>query len=145
MKPPPVVADTFEKIKKPADNTGRILETMGQTSSQTPTGQQKPIVDEQKRIAEMKAADKAWSQEQITKLETEMKKWRQIREEQLRRRREVDEQAQAQVKSAQEAESPLAQPPAKKRRGMLFGMFSRRVKTAQDQAAPELSGRRVGG
>jgi len=118
---------------------------MGVSSGKTPTGQPKSVVDEQKaKIEQLKAVDKAKSQKLITELETEMKKWRQIREEQLRKRREIDEQAQAQVKSAQQAESPLAQPPAKKRRGMLFG-FNRRVKSAQDQSQPELSGRRVGG
>lgn len=147
---PPTVGpntDSFEKIQKPEDRTGQILETMGQVSSRPPASQQvKPVVDEQKaKIERMKAADAAQSQKLIGELEAEMKKWRQIKEEQLRKRREVDEQAQIQLKSAQDAELPLAQPPAKKKRGMLFGIGNRRVKSAQDQAAPELSGRRVGG
>jgi hypothetical protein len=141
------LGDSFEKVPEPKADVGRILETMGVSSGKSQTGQQsKPTVDGQKaKIEQMKATDKIQSQKLIGELEAEMKKWRQVREEQLRKRREVDGQAQIQLKSAQDAESPLAQPQAKKKRGMLFGIGSKRVKSAQDQAQPELSGKRVGG
>lgn len=140
------VTDFFEKAPEPKADAGRILETMGQVNPQSQfQAQLKQIPEEREKLERLKAADKAKSQELLAKLEAEIAKWRQVREEQLEQRRQVDEQAQAQVKSTQAQESPLAQPAPKKKRGMLSGIGSRRLKTAQDQAAPELSGKRTGG
>lgn len=116
---------------------------MGVTTTKTASSQQKQVADKQKtEIAQKIAQDKAQSQQRIAELEAGIKKEQQIREEQLKQRRQPSELTPEQF--AVQQESPLPVISSKKKRG-LFGNWTKRVKTAQDQAQPELSGRRVGG
>lgn len=133
--------DVFETTKaQPGEMAGKVLEQMGVTSAQVPGGQQKPVVPEQgKNIEEMKAADKARSRQQISKIEAELRGLRRMRKEQLRQRQQPSKStpATAEVK-------PFQEPTLKPKRG-LFGFWTRRAQRAREQAQPEMVGRRVGG
>ena len=81
-------------------------------------------------LQQLKAIDKASSGQQVAQitkqLEEEIKKYRLIREEQLRQRRELDNAA-----GVEAAEPPVVPPASKPKRG-LFG-----IKTAQQKAGAE--------
>jgi len=143
----------FETAKKqPQELAGKALEQMGVGSSSSSGGQKTPQVsDEAKKLEEMKAADEARSKQLAEKivqeLEAEIEKWRRIREEQLRARRQEAEQQE----ERKQEKPPLIEPSTKPKRG-LFGLpagrqgfWGRRIKSAQQQAQPEMVGRRVGG
>lgn len=139
--------DVFETVKKqPQELAGKALEQMGGGTFSTSGGQKTPQVsDEAKKLEEMKAADKVRSEQLAAKivqeLEAEIEKWRRKREQQLQVRRQPPEQ-QGREK---EGEKPsLVEPSTKPKRG-LFGFWGRRIKSAQQQAQPEMVGRRVGG
>ncbi len=139
--------DVFETAKKqPQELAGKALEQMGIGASSTSGGQKMPQAgDEAKKLAEMKAADKAKSEQLAAKivqeLEAEIEKWRRVREEQLKARRQPSEQQEEEKK---QETPPLMEPSTKPKRG-LFGFWGRRIKSAQQQAQPEMVGRRVGG
>ena len=145
--------DVFETAKKqPQELAGKALEQMGVGGSSSSAGQKTPQVsDEAKKLEEMKAADEARSKQLAAKivqeLEAEIEKWRRIREEQLRARRQEAEQQE----ERKQGKPPLIEPSTKPKRG-LFGLpagrqgfWGRRIKSAQQQAQPEMVGRRVGG
>ena len=139
--------DVFETSKKqPQELAEKALEQMGMGSSSSFGGQKTPQVsDEAKKLEEMKAADKARSEQLAAKivkeLEQEVEKWRRIREQQLQARRQPPEQPEEEKK---QEKPPLIEPSTKPKRG-LFGFWGRRVQSAQQQAQPEMVGRRVGG
>jgi len=139
--------DVFEKAKKqPQELAGKALEQMGIGSSSSSGGQKTPQAsDEAKKLEEMKVADKARSEQLAAKivqeLEQEIERWRRIREQQLQARRQPPEQPEEEKK---QEKPPLIEPSTKPKRG-LFGFWGRRVKSAQQQAQPEMAGRRVGG
>jgi len=139
--------DVFETAKKqPQELAGKALEQMGMGGSSSSGGQKTPQVsDEAKKLEEMKAADKARSKQLAAKivqeLEAEVEKWRRIREQQLQARRQPPEQQEEEKK---QEKPPLIEPSTKPKRG-LFGFWGRRIKSAQQQAQPEMAGRRVGG
>jgi hypothetical protein len=139
--------DVFETAKKqPQELAGKALEQMGMGGSSSSGGQKTPPVsDEAKKLEEMKAADKARSKQLAAKivqeLEAEVEKWRRIREQQLQARRQPPEQQEEEKK---QEKPPLIEPSTKPKRG-LFGFWGRRVQSAQQQAQPEMVGRRVGG
>jgi len=138
--------DVFETTKKqPQELAGKVLEQMGEGSSFPSGGQKTPQVsDETKRLAEMRAVDEAKSRQLAAKiiqeLEQEIEKWRQIREEQLRQRRQTPEP----IVAATEVQ-PLQEPTPKRRRGILGGFWGRRAQRAREQVQPEMAGRRVSG
>jgi len=138
--------DVFETAKKqPQKSAGKALEQMGGGSSSRAGGQKTPqMSDEAKKLEEMKAADKAKSEQLAAKvvreLEVEIEKWRRIREQQLQARRQPSAQ---QEEGKKQETPPLMEPSTKPKRG-LFGFWGRRIKTAQQQAQPETVGRRVG-
>lgn len=130
--------DVFETAKKQPGE-------MEVTSGKTPASQQNRIVPEQeKKIEEMKIADEVKSRQLAAKivgeLEAEIKRLQQIRKEQLRQRRQAPE-----PKVTPAEPQPLQGPPPKKRRGILGGFWSKRIRSAQQQAQPEMAGRRVRG
>ncbi|MGB9706906.1 MAG: hypothetical protein ACPLXP_02435 [Microgenomates group bacterium] len=136
----------FETVKKqPEELAGKALEQLGVGGS--PAGSQKTpsLGDEAKKLAEMKAADEVKSQQQaariIRELEEEIEKWRRIREEQLKARRQPPQEQQQEKQGV----SLLVEPSTKPKRGWLFGFWSRRAQRAREQAQPEMVGRRVGG
>jgi len=146
--------DVFETAKKqPQELAGKALEQMGGGSSSSSGGQKTPQVsDEAKKLEEMKAVDEARSKQLAARivqdLESEIEKWRRIREQQLQARRQPPEQEGEEKK---QEKPPLVEPSTKPKRG-LFGLpagrqgfWGRRVKSAQQQAQPEMAGRRVGG
>jgi len=139
--------DVFETAKKqPQELAGKALEQMGVGGSSQPGGQKTPQVsDEAKKLEEMKAADKARSEQLaariVQELEQEIEKWRRVREQQLQTRRQPPEQQEEEKK---QETPPLVEPSTKPKRG-LFGFWGRRIKSAQQQAQPEMVGRRVGG
>lgn len=120
---------------------------MGTGTNPLLAAQQKRLAEEQKlKLRQLEAKDEAESRALTAKLqkelETEIEKWRKIREEQLRQRRVATEQAEAQAAAtAPPKELPLTSRP---KRGM-FGNWGRRIKSAQQQAQPETAGKRVGG
>lgn len=140
--------DVFEQTKTAAgDTAGQALEQLGLTSAPGQTGKPPvPAADEEKRkIEELKKRDKIRSLELQIKLKQELdkeiEKWRRIREEQLRQRRE---QVAREVKEKPPT-APLAEPTPARKKGIFGGIFLRRVKTAQQQAQPETAARRSGG
>ena len=139
--------DVFETAKKqPQELAGKVLEQMGGGGSSSSGSQKVPqLSDEAKKLEEMKAADKARSEQLAAKiiqeLEQEIEKWRRIREQQLQTRRQPPEQQEEEKK---QETPPLVEPSTKPKRG-LFGFWGRRIKSAQQQAQPEMVGRRVGG
>lgn len=123
-----------EELKKQSgEMADKVLEQMGAGIVPPPDA---PKVN----LEQMKAKDEARSQQaaaQISRqLEQEIEKWRKIREEQLRQRREV---TPAPVEPQETLVAPASKPSRR------FGMWGKRVKSAQDQSQPELAGRRVGG
>lgn len=138
--------------KQPGELAGSALEQMGIGGPPATGGQQTPQVsDEAKKLAKMKAAERVRSEQLAAKviqeLDAEIEKRRRTREEQLKARRRTPEQQEEEKK--QEA-PPLVEPSTKPRRG-LFGLpagrhsfWGRRIKSAQQQAQPEMAGRRVG-
>jgi len=139
--------DVFETAKKqPQELAGKALEQMGGGSSSPTAGQKTPQVsDEAKKLEEMKAADKARSEQLAAKivqeLEAEIEKRRRIREEQLKARRQEAEQQE----ERKQEKPPLIEPSTKPKRGLFGGFWGRRAQRAQQQAQPEMAGRRVGG
>jgi len=146
--------DVFETAKKqPQELAEKALEQMGMGSSSSSAGKKtRQVSDEAKKLEEMKAADKARSEQLAAKivqeLEAEVEKWRRIREQQLQVRRQPPEQPEEEKK---QEKPPLVEPSTKPKRG-LFGLpagrqgfWGRRVQSAQQQAQPEMVGRRVGG
>ena len=123
-----------EDIKKqPGEMAGKVLEQMGVSAA--------PAADAPKvNLEEMKAKEAAQSQQaasQISKqLEQEIDRLRKIREEQLRQRRKT---STAPVPPQEVPATPTSKPSRR------FGMWGRRVKSAQEQAQPETAGKRVGG
>lgn len=123
-----------EELKKqPGEMAGKVLEQMDISAV--------PAADAPKvNLEEMKAKEAAQSQQaasQISRqLEQEIEQLRKAREEQLRRRREV---STAPIPPQEASVSPTSKPSRR------FGMWGKRVKSAQDQAQPETVGRRVGG
>lgn len=118
---------------------------MGTGTNPLLAAQQKKLAEEQKlRLQQLEAKDEVESRALTAKLqrelETEIEKWRKIREEQLRQRR-VAEQPETQTTVPPNKELPLISRP---KRG-LFGGWGRRIKSAQQQAQPETVGKRVGG
>jgi hypothetical protein len=102
------------------------------------------VNDEAKKLEEMKAADKARSEQLagkiVQELEREVEKWRRIREQQLQVRLTPPEEPEE-----EKQEKPLLIEPSTKPRRALFGFWGRRAQRAQQQAQPEMVGRRVGG
>lgn len=141
--------DTFEGGKQAvSDTAGKALEQMGvgaapggKPTNQAPSQQNA----EQKRIQDLRVKDKIRSEQLASKLKTELgteiEKWRRLREEQLRQRRELAAQDQAEKPPI----SPLKEPTPARKKGIFGGFFGRRIKSAQQQAQPETVGRRVGG
>lgn len=109
--------------------------------------------DQAQKLAEMKKADEEKSRQLakkiIEELEQEIAKWRKIREEQLKARRQQPEQPGSQEKIGGKEKPnqlpPLQEPTTKPKRGLFFGFWGRRIKSAQQQSQPETVGRRVGG
>jgi len=138
--------DVFETAKtQPQELAGKVLEQMGGGSSSSSGGQKTPQVsDEAKKLAEMKAVDEEKSKQLagkiVKELEEEIEKWRRMREEQLKTRRQQEQQE----KEKKQETAPLIEPSNKPKRG-LFGFWGRRAQRAQQQAQPEMVGRRVGG
>jgi len=137
----------FETAKKqPQELAGKALEQMGMGGSSPPAGQKTPQAsDEAKKLEEMKAADKAKSEQIAAKivqeLEAEIEKWRRIREQQLQARRQPERPEE----EKKQEKPPLIEPSTKPKRGLFGGFWGRRIKSAQQQAQPEMVGRRVGG
>jgi len=145
--------DVFETAKKqPQELAEKALEQMGMGGSSSSGGKKAPPVsDEAKKLEEMKAADEVRSKQLAAKivqeLEAEIERWRRIREEQLRARHQEAEQQE----ERKQEKPPLIEPSTKPKRG-LFGLpagrqgfWGRRAQRAQQQAQPEMVGRRVGG
>lgn len=143
--------DSFKNA--PGDVAGKALEQLGVTSSKNPAANQNPAVGgagnqlaQIKKLEEMDRQQSAQGIAQLrSQLEQEIEKWRKIREEQLRQRRQAEELAsqQAAVQAAETGGGIPALTP-KKTRG-LFGDMGRRVKSAQQQSQPETAGKRTGG
>jgi hypothetical protein len=147
--------EVFEAVKKqPQELAGKALEQMGIGGSSAPGGPKLPQVsDEVRKIEEMKKADEETSRQLAAKivqdLGVEIEKWRRIREQQLQARRGPLEQKKEEKK--QEKVPPLLEPSAKPKQGLSnlpagrHGFWGRRIKSAQQQAQPEMAGRRAGG
>ena len=139
--------DVFETAKRqPGELAGKALEQMGTGGSSPSGGQKTPqVADEARKLAEMKAADKARSEQLAAKivqeLEAEIEKWRRIREQQLQARRQPPKEQEEEKK---QETPPLVEPSTKPKRGLL-GFWNRRAQRAREQAQPEMVGRRVGG
>ncbi len=146
--------ETLDSFKNaPGDMAGRAMEQLGVSSSKNPAGSQNPAAggagDQLAQVKKLEEMDRQQSEQGITQLrsqlEQEIEKWRKIREEQLRQRREMEaaaaEQAAAQ---ATEAGGGIPKQTQKRSRG-LFGGGGRRVKSAQELSQPETAGKRVGG
>jgi len=139
--------DVFETAKKqPQELVGKALEQMGKGGSFSFGGQKTPQTsDEAQKLEEMKAVDEEKSKQLagkiVKELEVEIEKWRRVREEQLKARRQQSEQQEEEKK---QETPPLVEPSTKPKKG-LFGFWSRRAQRAQQQAQPEMAGRRVGG
>ncbi|MGB9911021.1 MAG: hypothetical protein ACPLKP_00200 [Microgenomates group bacterium] len=143
IPPPPPPFETLQQPKNP------IEEPFFPSSAVS-----SPEADSQaQKLAEMKKADEEKSRQLakkiIEELEQEIAKWRKIREEQLKARRQPPEQQGSQEKMEGEEKQnqlpPLQEPTTKPKRGLFFGFWGRRIKSAQQQSQPEKVGRRVGG
>lgn len=143
--------NVFETAKKqPGEMAGKVLEQMGVTTGKPVAGQTKTANTQdlvKQEIGQRAEADKQMSQQKMSQvrdeLTNEMKRLRLIREEELRRRREVPELTPEQLAAQQESAPPVVS--TKRKRGLFAGFGSRRIKTAQEQFQPETVGRRVGG
>lgn len=116
----------FETASKPPEKITEVA--MRQEETKPP----KTVVIEQ--LKQQKAIQ---TRQQIAQLEKEIR--RLVGE----RRRQQEEWRRVQEEKMVKKESPPLAPSKPKRR--LFGFWSRRVKTAQQQSQPERAGRRVGG
>lgn len=123
-----------ENIKRqPQEMAGKVLEQIGVAVA--------PAIEAPEiNLAQRKAQNEAQSRQvasQISRqLEQEIEQRRQIREEQLRQRREASKST---IKSSEAPVIPTSKPSRR------FGLWGKRIKSAQDQAQPETAGRRVGG
>lgn len=137
---------TFEELKsQPGGMAKSALEQVGIGGNQA---EPKPpsVEGVKKKIKEREAMDKARSEQQITqikgKLEEEIKYWQQVREEQLRQRREPPEMTPEQAEAAKQAEgTPLVAPgegEKPKKGGFLMGM--KRKKTQVENVGGRVSG-----
>lgn len=139
-----LAGEVGETVKKqPGEMAGKVLEQMGVSAGNPQTSQSPVATDEaaaKRQLEERKTKEAVQSQQaaaQISRqLEQEIERLRQAREQQLRQRREVSAAASL------PPEAPRVPTSKPSRR---FGMWGRRVKSAQDQALPETAGRRVGG
>lgn len=128
-----------------------ILEAKGPNKEKgLPLAEMMDKVEDQK-LKKMKEADAKKSQKLAAKiireLEEEITKWRRIREEQMKARRQSSKEQQGQALKTGETDGlpPLQEPPTKPKRGLIFGFWGRRIKFAQQQSQPERVGRRIGG
>jgi len=136
-----------QNVAQQLKQLGKALEQMGTGGSSPSGGQKTPqVADEARKLAEMKAADKARSEQLAAKivqeLEAEIEKWRRIREQQLQARRQPPKEQEEEKK---QETPPLVEPSTKPKRGLFFGFWNRRAQRAREQAQPEMVGRRVGG
>ena len=137
---------TFEELKSQPSGVARsALEQVGIGGPQV--GSKPPSAEEvKKKIKEMEAADKARSERQIAqikeKLSEEIKYWQQVREEQLRRRREQPEMTPEQAKAAQkQAEgAPLVVPGEGEKPKKGGFLMRKRKKTQVEKAGGRVSG-----
>lgn len=141
--------ETANEIKNQPKEMGmRALEQFGfGGSSKGQAAQQKKMAeDQQAMLGKLQAQDKVRSLHQVAQLkkelEAEVQKWRQLRQQQLQQRRQQQLEEQQQQAAQGLSEAPIIS--TKRKRGM-FGSAGRRVKSAQEQAQPELAGKRVGG
>lgn len=133
---------TFETVKdQPKDTALTALEQLGIGGGKSSSGQaKKPVAgtDEKAKLQQLEEADRAKTARQVsqlkTELEREIERWRRIREEQLKRRREQMEQIQ---KPPEPPEASLEAPGGKPKRG---GLFLRRKKTKTEAAGMKRSG-----
>lgn len=126
-------------------------------SSSRPSSLSSPpeVEDQKKKLEEMKKTDRKRSRQLAAKilkdLEEEIKKWRRIREEHLKNRRQsLQEQQKGKGEKPKESPPPLQEPSTKPKRGFFGlarrqGFWGRRIKSAQQQSQPEKVGRRIGG
>lgn len=146
-----IPGEVLKEVKKtPGELADRALEQLGVG---TGLGQKQTTVPgqtmapEKTGLEQMKTEDKKKSEQmtsQIKKeLDAEIGKWRQIREEQQRRRREQPGMTEEEKKAAEERETPLVEPAARIKRGILGGPG--RVKTAQEKAQAERVAHRPSG
>jgi len=147
--------DVFEVAKKqPQELAEKALEQMRAKGLSSSEGQKisQQMDKGARELEKMKEADKARSERLAAKivqeLETEIKKWRKTREEQLKARRQ---QAQQPEEEKKQKKSPLTEPSTKPKKGLFglragrHGFWSRRARRAREQAQPEMAGKRVGG
>ena len=121
----------FETLKKqPGEMVDIALEQMGVTSRPQP----QPQPQNQQNFEQMKADEASQTRTKIKEIEEEMKKYCQLRKQQLEQRR----MPPSQTEPVQPESLPVVQ--GKRGRGQ-----PRRVTTAQQQAQPEMVGKRIGG
>lgn len=154
-----IAQDTFEQAKTETSKTvGAAFEQLGGTTTKPPSGQSPATVKSQEpspsgTYSEKEKGDfrrKVQISRLHEELEKEITKYRKIREQQLSQRREEKKEI-PQVGVATSGEGREGQPPmtptiqtSKQKKG-LFGFWGKRVKSAQQQAQPELAGKRAGG
>lgn len=134
-----LAGETVGEIKK---QPGEMAET---TLEQLGANPPKPSLEKPKdvKLEQLKQQKTIQTRRQITQVEQELHQLVAERKEQQEEWRRIQEGKMAKGEK-EETKEPTPVVPSKPKRG-LFGFWSRRVKTAQQQSQPERAGRRVGG
>jgi hypothetical protein len=148
-----IAQDTFENIgDQPKEFADEALEQIGfkQRKGQTQKNpQQKAQDDFQAQLKKRQEQDEQQSGQQIMalrkELEAEIKKWQQIRDEQLIKRREKPEPTPEEIAAQQAANQSIKSPEPRKAKGSWMQGAKRRVQSAWEQFAPEQAGKRGAG
>jgi len=128
-----------EIVKQPGEIVDTALEQLGGqpvVSKQPSASPTKPVNPQSTQIQQMKAADKVQSEQQakrvLSELDQEIKKCRQIRQQQLQQRRKEPEPTEEEKAALETQQESLKVPAGKKPRG-IFG----RLQSAQQKAGAE--------
>ena len=134
-----LAGETAGEIKKqPEEMAETALEQLGVNSPEPSLEKPKDVKFEQ--LKQQKTIQTRW---QITQVEQELHQLVAERQRQKENWQQAQEEKMAKGEKEETKEPTPVVPSKPKRR--LFGFWSRRIKSAQQQSQPERAGRRVGG
>jgi len=101
------------------------------------------IKENNEKIAQLKAQKEAWAKRRIQEIETKIEGLvEERRQQRLKRREETPQEVQEKKIAEEQKKKSLPEVSSKPKRGLFW---SKRIKTAQQQAQPETVGKRVSG
>jgi len=134
-----LAGETAGEIKKqPGEMAETTLEQLGVKPPEPSLEKPKDV-----KLEQLKQQKTIQTQRQITQVEQELHQLVAERQRQKEKWQQAQEGKMTKGKKEETKEPTPVVPSKPKRR--LFGFWSRRVKTAQEQAKPEMVGKRVGG